>query len=255
MSRRERARDAVADGGTAMSAGNEPSGGADRDEPPHYASHRQRLRERFLSTEADALADYELLELLLFYSIERVDVKPLAKRLLSDFGSLSAVLAAEPARLRGYPRINERTIALFKAMREVGRRLIRTEIEDRPLLSSWERLLDYCRAVLAGESTERFHVLYLDRKNRLIADELQQRGTVDHAPVYPREVIRRALELGASAVILLHNHPSGDPTPSRADVEMTKAVRDAADVLGIALHDHVIVGRQGACSLRQKGLL
>jgi DNA repair protein RadC len=165
------------------------------------------------------------------------------------------VLAADERRLRAYPRVSERTLALFKAVREASRRLLREELADRPLISAWSQLLDYCRASLAEEPTERFRVLYLDRKNRLIRDELQQRGTVDHAPVYPREVLKRALELGATALILVHNHPSGDPTPSRADIEITREVKDAAAALGIALHDHVIIGRGGTASLRALGLI
>ncbi|HYN37864.1 MAG TPA: DNA repair protein RadC [Rhodospirillales bacterium] len=222
---------------------------------PHYVDHRQRLRERFLASDAESLSDYELLELLLFFSIDRIDVKPLAKALLAEFGSLGAVLAAEPVRLRRFERVNDRTCALFKALREAGRRLLRDDLDQRPVISSWTQLLDYCRASLAEEPTERFRVLFLDRKNKLIADELQQRGTVDHAPVYPREVVKRALELGASALILVHNHPSGDPTPSKADVEITREVRDAAAVLGIALHDHVVVGRPGTASMKALGLI
>lgn len=222
---------------------------------PHHHDHRQRLRERFLAGDAGAFADYELLELLLFNSIDRVDTKPLAKQLLADFRSLGAVLAADPARLAGYPRLNARTFALFKAVREASRRLIRSEIEGRPVLSSWSGVIDYCRACLAHEPNEQFRLLFLNRKNELIADEVQGRGTVDHTPVYPREVVKRALELGATALIMVHNHPSGDPTPSRADVEMTLEIRDAADKLGIALYDHIIVARTGTTSLKAKGLM
>lgn len=222
---------------------------------PHHADHRQRLRARFLAGDAERLPDYELLELLLFFSIERIDVKPLAKALLAEFGSLGAVLAAEPARLRRFERVNDRTCALFRALREAGRRLLQEDLAPRPVISSWTQLLDYCRASLAEEPTERFRVLFLDRKNKLISDELQQRGTVDHAPVYPREVVKRALELGATALILVHNHPSGDPTPSRADIEITREVRDAAKPLGIAVHDHIVVGRTGTASLRALNLI
>jgi DNA repair protein RadC len=222
---------------------------------PHHHDHRQRLRERFIAGDGEALADYELLELLLFNSIDRVDTKPLAKQLLADFKSLGAVLAADPARLAAYPRLNARTFALFKAVREASRRLIRSEIEGRPVLSSWSRVIDYCRACLADQPNEQFRLLFLNRKNELIADEVQGRGTVDHTPVYPREVVKRALELGATALIMVHNHPSGDPTPSRADVEMTIEIRDAADKLGIALYDHIIVARTGATSLKALGLV
>ncbi len=224
-------------------------------EEPHYKSHRQRLRKRFLKSDPESFPDYELLELLLFHSIDRVDVKPLAKQLLSDFKSFGGVLAAGEEQLTRYTRINERTAAHFKAVREAARRLLRAEIADRPVISSWTKLIDYCRASMADEQTERFRILYLNRKNMLIADEIQQRGTVDHTPVYPREVIKRALELGATALILVHNHPSGDPTPSRADIDMTHEVRDAADKLGIAIYDHVIVGKGTANSFKALGLL
>jgi DNA repair protein RadC len=225
------------------------------DEEPHYKSHRERLRQRFLKSDPESFPDYELLELLLFHSIDRVDVKPLAKQLLGDFKSFGGVLAASEERLTRYTRINERTTAHFKAVREAARRLLRAEIADRPVISSWTQLIDYCRASMADEQTERFRILYLNRKNMLITDEIQQRGTVDHTPVYPREVIKRALELGATALILVHNHPSGDPTPSRADIEMTHEVRDAADKLGIAVYDHVIVGKGTTSSFKALGLL
>ncbi|MFO1128956.1 MAG: DNA repair protein RadC [Rhodospirillales bacterium] len=222
---------------------------------PAHAGHRRRLRERFLAGDAAALPDYELLEMLLFHAIDRVDVKPLAKALLGEFGSLGGVLAAEPARLTRYDRINDRTLALFKCVRETSRRMLREQVADRPLLSSWSALVDYCRATLADEPVERFRILFLDRKNRLIVDEEQQRGTVDHAPVYPREVLKRALELGATALILVHNHPSGDPTPSAADIDITRAIIAAAEKLKIIVHDHIVVARSGAASLRSLGLL
>lgn len=222
---------------------------------PHYLDHRQRLRQRFLSSDGESFSDYELLELLLFFSIDRVDVKPLAKALLAEFGGLGAVLAAEPVRLRRFDRVNDRTCALFKAVRETARRSLRAEVAGRPVISSSMQLLEYCRGSLMEERTERFRVLFLDRKNKLISDELQQSGTVDHAPVYPREVIKRALELGASAIILVHNHPSGDPTPSQADIDITREVREAAAVLGIILHDHIVVGRTGSASMKALGLI
>ncbi len=234
------------------------SGGAETggtDAKPHYLDHRKRLRARFLGGDVEAFPDYELLELLLCFAIDRVDVKPLAKALLAEFGCLAAVLAAEPSRLEAFERMGERPQALFRVIREAARRMLRQELADRPVISSWQALLDYCRASLVEEQTERFRVLYLDRKNRLIADDLQQKGTVDHAPVYPREVLKRALELGATALILVHNHPSGDPTPSQADVAMTREVRQAADALGITLHDHVVVGLTGTASMRALGLL
>lgn len=220
-----------------------------------YAEHRKRLRLRFLNGEAEAFADYELLELLLFYSVDRVDVKPLARELLADFGSFSAVLAGDATRLLRHKRINDRTLALFRAVREASRRVLHEQIADRPLISSSSALMDYCRLRLADEPIEHFRVLFLDRKNRLIADEEQQRGTVDHTPLYPREVIKRALELGATALILVHNHPSGDPTPSRADVQMTLEVCDVANKLGITVHDHVVVAKGGVSSLKGLGLI
>jgi DNA repair protein RadC len=234
----------------------EPSAAADAKGAANLlAQHRERLRTRFLSADAESFADYELLELLLFYSVDRVDVKPLAKQLLHDFGSLGAVLGGAPERLRKYPRVSDRTVAHFRAIREAMRRLLYAEVADRPVVSSWQQLLDYCRATLADEQTERFRVLFLDRKNKLIRDEIQQKGTVDHTPVYPREVIKRALELGASALILVHNHPSGDPSPSRSDIEMTREVRDAGEKLGIRVHDHIVVGKREARSFKAMGLL
>jgi len=222
---------------------------------PDYLNHRQRLRKRFLGSDPEAFPEYELLELLLCHSIDRVDVKPLAKALLQEFGDIGSVLAADPRRLMAHGRINDRTIAHFRAIRETSRRLLRADIAERPVFSNWQRLVDYCRASLVDEPIERFRVLYLNRKNMLIADEVQQRGTVDHTPVYPREVIKRALELGATALILVHNHPSGDPSPSRADIEMTREVADAAEKLGIVLHDHIVVAKQGEASFRAMGLL
>jgi DNA repair protein RadC len=230
----------------------EASASADK---PHYINHRQRLRQRFLANPAETIAEYELLELLLFYSIDRVDVKPLAKRLLDDFKTLPAVLAADPEQLKSRYKANERTLALFKAVRESGRRMVHAEAFAQPVISSWSQLNDYCRAALADEATERFHVLFLNRKNRLIADERQQEGTVDQAPVYPREVMKRALELGASALILVHNHPSGDATPSQADIDITRLLIEAGKPLDIAIHDHIIVARGGNSSLRALGYM
>jgi len=222
---------------------------------PHHKDHRSRLRKRFLASDAEAFPDYELLELLLFHTVERVDVKPLAKVLIKEFGSFGGVLAADPERLMRHVRITERTAAHFKAVREAARRFAREDVVERPVMSSYEALIDYCRVSLMDEQTERFRVLFLNRKNALIADEIQQRGTVDHTPVYPREVIKRALDLGATALIMVHNHPSGDPTPSRADIDMTHEVRDAAEKLGIVLHDHVIVAKGGTASFKSMGLL
>jgi DNA repair protein RadC len=228
--------------------------GAPAEPKPHYHGHRARVRERVLKAGIEALADYELLELLLFYAIDRIDTKPLAKRLIERFGTLGDIFAAEPAQLREF-EIDQRTLVLFRAAREAGRRLALAEVKDMPVLSNWQQLIDYCHAALAHEKTEQFRILFLDRKNVLIADEVQQRGTIDHTPVYPREVVKRALELGAAALILVHNHPSGDPKPSREDIEMTREVKTAAGALGIAIHDHLVIGRKGHASFRSLGLI
>jgi DNA repair protein RadC len=222
---------------------------------PHYHGHRQRLRERFLSGGSAALPDYELLELLLFHAIPRIDVKPLAKELLARFGSFAAVLNAAPERLAEFEPVTHHVIVLLKTVREAGERLARSEVMAQPVIGSWDKLLDYCRASMAHGPVEQFRLLFLDRKNRLIADEVQQKGTVDHTPVYPREVVKRALELNATAIILVHNHPSGDPTPSSGDIAMTREVREACEKLGIELHDHVIVAKSGHASLKSLGLI
>ncbi len=220
-----------------------------------YLGHRKRLRERLLGRGADSLEDYELLEALLFSANTRVDTKPIAKRLLKTFGSLGAVLAAEPSRLQAVEGMGEVSAASLKAVEAASRRLLREEARERPVISSWNRLLAYCRAQLAHETVENFHLLFLDTRNHLIADERQQRGTIDHTAVYPREVVKRALELGAAAVILVHNHPSGDPTPSKADIAMTKEIKAAAAPLGIEIHDHIIIGKAGHTSFKSRGLL
>jgi DNA repair protein RadC len=230
------------------------NGGGAETPRPHYFGHRGRVRERVLKSGVEALADYELLELLLFYSIERIDTKPLAKALLERFGTLGDVFAAEPTQLREF-EIDQRTLVHFTAMREVGRRLAERKVKDMPVLTNWQQLIDYCHAALAHEKTEQFRILFLDRKNVLIADEVQQRGTIDHTPVYPREVVKRALTLNAAALILVHNHPSGDPKPSRDDIEMTREVKAAAEALGIAIHDHLVIGRKGHASFRSLGLI
>jgi DNA repair protein RadC len=231
------------------------SGDGTKTEPPHYLGHRQRLRERFLSAGGEAMQDYELLEMVLGIAIPRGDVKPLAKELIKEFGSFAGVIAATPEALTRIKGVKETTAAAIKAIEAAAIRLAREEIAGKPLIGSWNALLDYCRASMARASIEQFRVLFLDRKNRLIADEVQQTGTVDHTPVYPREIVRRALELGASALILVHNHPSGDPAPSRADIEMTREVAKAAATLGLQLHDHLIVGRSGHTSFKSQGLL
>ena len=225
------------------------------EEKPHYHGHRARLRQRLLEKGGESLADYEVLECLLFGAKPRGDVKPLAKALIARFGSLGAVLTAAPHDLQKVTGMGEASAAALKIAAEAGRRLAREEVIDRPVLSSWDKLLKYCRTALGHEKVERFHLLFLDRKNVLIADEVQQRGTVDHTPVYPREVVKRALELSASALIMVHNHPSGDPTPSRADIAMTQEVKEAAEKLGIAVHDHVIISKSGHNSFRSLGLL
>jgi DNA repair protein RadC len=222
---------------------------------PSYLGHRQRLRERFLKGGPDALPDYELLELVLFLANPRADVKPLAKALIARFGSFAETISAEPSQLAQVKGVGETAIAALKAVQAAALRLARQQVLNRPVLSSWTKVLDYCRASMAYEATERFRILFLNRKNALIADEVQQKGTVDHTPVYPREVIKRALELGATAIIMVHNHPSGDPTPSPADIAMTREVKDAGQKLGIALHDHVIIGRGGTASFKSLGLL
>ena len=224
-------------------------------EKPGHHGHRQRLRERFLKGGANALADYELLEMVLYLAHPRADTKPLAKRLIEHFGSFAAALAAEPARIREVAGAGETTAAALLAVRAAAERLAREEAMEKPVLSSWQALTDYLRISMAREAREQFRVLFLNRKNVLIADEIQQRGTVDHTPLYPREVVKRALELGATAIILVHNHPSGDVKPSKADIEMTKEVRDALSRLGIALHDHLIVSKHGTASFKTMGLL
>jgi DNA repair protein RadC len=225
-------------------------------ERPHYLGHRERLRERFANTgSADAFADYELLELLLFRLIPRADTKPVAKALLAHFGTLSEVLGAPVARLQEVKGVGTAVALDLKVIAAAARRMARGEIKGREVLSSWEQVLDYCRAAMAFEEREQFRILFLDKKNALIADEVQQTGTVDHTPVYPREVIRRALELSSTAIILVHNHPSGDPTPSRADIEMTKTILDTGRQLGIAVHDHIIIGKKGFASMKGMKLI
>jgi DNA repair protein RadC len=221
-----------------------------RDEVPHYVGHRDRLKERFRDASPDALPDYELLELILFQVIRRADTKPLAKALLGRFGSFSEVLAAPEARLLEVDGVGAAVAHHLKVTHAAARRFARDPVRKRPLLDSWSAVIDYCRAAMAYEPIEQFRILFLDRKNMLIADEVQQSGTVDHTPVYPREVVKRALELSATAIILVHNHPSGDPTPSRADIEMTKQVVETAAPLGIAVHDHIIIGKDGHVSLK-----
>ncbi|MBV9858549.1 MAG: DNA repair protein RadC [Alphaproteobacteria bacterium] len=222
---------------------------------PHFHGHRNRLRERLLAAGAESLPDYELLEVLLFAGNPRGDVKPLAKDLLQQFGSLAEVLSADPETLLGVSGLGIAGAAALKSVREAALRLLKAELRDKPVIGSWDRLIDYCKATIAYGKVEEFHLLFLDRRNALIAHERQQKGTVDHTPVYTREVVKRALELGASALILVHNHPSGDPTPSKADIAVTRDIAKAAAPLGVTLHDHVIIGRGAHTSLRDLGLL
>ncbi len=224
-------------------------------ETPHYHGHRERLRERFHSAGPDALSDYELLELALFAALPRRDTKPLAKTLLKTFGSFAEVIHAPETRLREIEGIGDASINQLKLIAAAASRIAKGEIRQRTALSSWNDVIDYCRTSMAFADKEQFRILFLDKRNQLIADEVQQTGTVDHTPVYPREVIKRALELSATAVLLVHNHPSGDPTPSQADIQMTRAIIDIASPLGIAVHDHIIVGRNGHASLKGMKLI
>ncbi len=221
---------------------------------PHYYGHRQRLRERMMAAGTETLPDYELLEMLLFAASPRGDVKPVAKALLAHLGGFAAVMSADPDALTA-AGLNLAGIAAIKAAREAALRLMRAELEERPVVNSWDKLIDYCSAQVAHGKVEEFHILFLDRKNVLIKHERQQRGTIDHTPVYPREVVKRALDLGAAALILVHNHPSGDPTPSQADIAVTQDIKKAAAPLGVVLHDHVIIGRNCHASLRDLGLI
>jgi DNA repair protein RadC len=222
---------------------------------PHYHGHRQRLRDRLLDRGAEALADYEMLELLIAGAIPRGDVKPIAKRLLAAFGGLGGVLHAEPARLKAIEGVGPSVIAQIKLTEALMIRSLREEVIDRPLFSSWQALMDYLMADLGHLRVEQFRVLFLDRKNRLIADEIQQQGTVDHTPVYAREVMKRALEHAASSIILVHNHPSGDPAPSPADIDLTRKLVEAARHLNISVHDHIIIGRRSYKSFKALGIL
>lgn len=238
-------------------ASEQPPAGAGelKEEAAHYLGHRQRLRDRFMESGAVALADYELLELVLFRAIPRRDVKPLAKALIKRFGSFAETAAARPERLREIEGLGEAAIVEIKLAEAVATRLARGKIEARQTLSSFIDVLDYCRTAMAYADREEFRVLFLDKRNALIADEVQGVGTIDHTPVYPREIIRRALELGASALILAHNHPSGDPKPSAADIRMTKDIVAIAEPFGITVHDHLIVGKHGQTSFRGQKLI
>ena len=233
------------------------AGGKTTDKP-HYHGHRDRLRQRFRDGGATALHDYEILEMILFRSFRRGDTKPLAKALIDRFGSFSEVLAAPDSLLKEVPGIGDGAVEDLKLSLAAARLFAREQIpldQSVESMSSWNKVLDYCRAAMAHETVEQFRILFLDRKNVLIKDEVQQRGTVDHTPAYPREIVKRCLELSASAVILVHNHPSGDPTPSQADIRMTRQIVEAAAPLGITVHDHIVIGRRGHASFRSLDLI
>ncbi len=241
---------------TATAASRRSAEPATKNKPrPHYAGHRDRLRQRFVSAGIDALADYELLELVLFRAIPRRDTKPLAKALIAKFGSIAEVLSAPRERLKEVDGVSDGIATDLHIVAAAGLRLSRDRAVERTLLTSWTAVQDYIRAAMAYETREQFRILFLDKRNGLIADEVQQRGTVDHTPVYIREVIARALQLSATAIVLVHNHPSGDPAPSRADIDMTRMIVSAAKPLGIVVHDHIIVGRQGSFSMKGDGLI
>lgn len=224
-------------------------------EKPHYAGHRDRLRQRFVQGGPDGLPDYELLELILFMAIPRRDVKPIAKELIMRFENLAGVLNASLTDLQTVKGISETTAITLKSVQSAAFRMLKQEIMQKPVLNSWSRLLDYCQATMAHEQREHFRILFLNKKNELIADEIQQTGTVDHTPAYPREIMKRALELGATALILCHNHPSGDYNPSEADIDMTCAIKAAAEPFSIVIHDHIIVSKNGIGSFKSMGLM
>ena len=225
------------------------------EEKPHYHGHRGRLRERFDKTGADGLPDYELLELLLFRAIPRGDTKPLAKRLMDRFGTIGGVLGAEKEALKEVDGVGDAVVHTFKLVEALGIRTLQEAVKGRPVIGTWQSVVDYCSRQLGYKKTEHFRVLFLDNHNALIADEEQQQGTVDQVVLYPREVIKRALQHGASAVILVHNHPSGDPSPSRADIELTREVAKAGATLGVTVHDHLVIGRSRHVSLKEAGLM
>ena len=227
----------------------------DASAPPGHLGHRARMREKLLRAGPDALLDHELLEMVLFLALPRRDTKPIARALLTRFGSFAAAISAPSQALSQIDGLGEAGIAALRSIQGAALRLARAEVMESPILNNWEKLLGYLNAALAREKIEQFRILFLDTKNRLIADEAQARGTVNHTPVYPREVVRRALELQATALILVHNHPSGDPTPSRADIAMTKEIIIAAEALGILLHDHLIIGNGRHYSFRREGHL
>jgi len=229
--------------------------GAPSAQKPHFHGHRDRLRGRFRALGPDGLADYELLELILFRALPRRDTKPLAKALIDAFGSFPEVIQAPENRLLEVPGVGEGVVGELKLVRAAALAMLRGDIGQRPVVQSWQAVLDYCRAAAGFADKEQFRILFLDKANRIIADEVQQEGTVDHTPVYVREIVKRALELSVTAIILVYNHPSGDPTPSRADIDMTKEIVEAAQKLGVVVHDHIVVGREGHASFRTLGLI
>ncbi len=228
---------------------------ANQQSKPHYQGHRGRLRKRFLTSGPDALQDYELIELILFSAIPRKDVKPLAKTLLAKFGTLQRLLNAEIKELQATDGISETTAIFLKTISALAHKTMKMDLMNKPILNSWTRLIDYCQTTMAHETKEHFRILFLNKKNELIADEIQNSGTVDHTQAYPREIMKRALDLGATALILVHNHPSGDPRPSEADVEMTKTIIRAGEPFSIIIHDHIVVSRNGYSSFKSLGLM
>jgi DNA repair protein RadC len=234
---------------------NAPAPAAEPEAPDSRTGHRERLRERFRGGGPDAMPDYELLEMVLFRVQPRGDTKPLAKALMSKFKNFNEVINAPAERLKEVPGVGQRAVDELKLIRAAALRMMKTQILGRPMLATWSAVLEYCTASQGWDDVERFRILFLDKRNQLIADEVQQTGTVDHTPVYVREVVKRALELSATALVLVHNHPSGDPSPSRADIDMTRMIVDAARPLGITIHDHIIVGRQGHKSLKSERLM
>jgi len=222
---------------------------------PHYTGHRQRLRERFLNSGKGIIPDYELLEIMLFAATPRSDVKPLAKQLLLRFENLAGVVTANNEELRQVKGVNDAVLAQLKVVQELAERLLKHDIDEKPILQSWKALLDYCRATMGHLKKEQFRLLFLNKKHVVIADELQEYGTIDQTPVYPREVVKRALQLEASAIIMVHNHPSGDTRPSTADIQITKQIIQAAEAVGVKLHDHIIISSKGHYSFRAHGVI
>lgn len=221
----------------------------------HKKEHRERLKARFRKGGVEALADYELLELLLMMAIPRRDVKPLAKSLITEFGSYAEVISAPPERLLEFKGVGENVVTTLKLVEASAQMLSQGKVMEKPVLSNWQALINYCTSQMAYKKNEQFRVLFLDRQNRLFADEKMQEGTIDHTPVYPREIIKRAPELGSSAIILVHNHPSGDPTPSREDIDMTKKIAEAGKQLGVMLHDHLIISKGDHSSFKTMDLI